>query len=270
MFLTIGITEGQLDYDALAFISAAGITDQTQVLAVHYLVFSLKVQGLWDKMTAIYPIVGGTASAHKFNAKDPRDLNAAYRLSYVGTAWTHDANGMTPVQGFSYANTNLAANVLSSTSNHLSIYSNLNDTSNTGDAPLIAGADQNSYANRIDMGIYFNNAGTLVSFFTSGAGGTQALFTDTSMLGLYTGTRTASNRNDIYKNDTSRANSTGTNSAALPTNNIILGGWNVDTGVRYGYRRIAFASIGSGLSSTDVSNLYTIVQQYQTILSRNV
>ena len=118
--------------------------------------------------------------------------------------------------------------------------------------------------------IYFNNAGTLISFFTSGAGGTQVSFTDTSMLGLYTGTRTSSTRNDIYKNSTSRANSTGTNSAAMPTNNIILGGWNVDSGVRYGYRRIAFASIGSGLSSTDVSNLYTIVQQYQTILSRNV
>ena len=265
-----GIVASQLDYDALKFINAAGLTNSTQILAVHYLVFNLKLQGLWTKCNAIYPVVGGTATTHKFNLKDPRDLDAAYRLTYVGSAWTHDANGMLPLQGFSYANTNLTGSTLSNTSHHLSIYSNFNDTSNTSDAPLIAGADQNSYANRLDMGIYYNNSGTLVSFFTSGASGTQVLFTDASMLGLYTGSRTSSTRNDIYKNSTSRANNTGTNSATLPTNNIILGGWNVDTGVRYGYRRIAFASIGSGLSATDVSNLYTIVQQYQTLLSRNV
>jgi hypothetical protein len=36
--------------------------------------------GIWRKTHAIYPLLGGTASAHKFNLKDPRDLNAAYRL----------------------------------------------------------------------------------------------------------------------------------------------------------------------------------------------
>ena len=31
-------------------------------------------------MKAIYPFVGGTATTHKFNLKDPADINAAFRL----------------------------------------------------------------------------------------------------------------------------------------------------------------------------------------------
>jgi hypothetical protein len=36
------------------------------------------------KFMAIYPLVGGTQSTTKWNLKDPRDLDAAYRLSFYG------------------------------------------------------------------------------------------------------------------------------------------------------------------------------------------
>ena len=48
--------------------------------AVNNLVLDLKKYGLWTKMKAIYPIVGGNAWSHKFNLKDPRDVDSAYRL----------------------------------------------------------------------------------------------------------------------------------------------------------------------------------------------
>jgi hypothetical protein len=53
-------------------------------------------------MKAIYPFVGGTASTHKWNLTDPRDLDAAYRLSFSG-GWTHNANGITGNGVNSYA-----------------------------------------------------------------------------------------------------------------------------------------------------------------------
>ena len=70
------------DTDAQAFITAAGITDTTQQSAINSLVTNLKGYGIWSKMKAIYPMVGGTANAHKFNLKDSRDLDAAFRLGF--------------------------------------------------------------------------------------------------------------------------------------------------------------------------------------------
>jgi hypothetical protein len=93
-----------VDPDAQAFITAAAITDTTQQAAIDNLVIGLKADSLWINMKAIYPFVGGTASAHKYNLKDPRDLDAAYRLSFSG-GWTHNANGITGNGVNTYAQT---------------------------------------------------------------------------------------------------------------------------------------------------------------------
>jgi hypothetical protein len=67
------------DTDAQSFITAASLTDTTQTNAVNDLVLDLKAAGLWTKISTLYPMVGGNATSHKFNLKDPRDLDAAYR-----------------------------------------------------------------------------------------------------------------------------------------------------------------------------------------------
>jgi len=82
-----------IDPDAQAFLTAAAITDPTITSAIDTLVVDLKGYGIWNKMKAIYPFVGGTASSHKFNLKDPRDLDAAFRLVFIG-GWTHSVNGV--------------------------------------------------------------------------------------------------------------------------------------------------------------------------------
>ena len=92
------------DTDAQAFITAAGITDSTQQNAINQLVLDLKSYSLWTKMSAIYPFVGGTSTTHKFNLKDPRDLDVAYRLAFFG-GWTHNANGITGNGTNTYADT---------------------------------------------------------------------------------------------------------------------------------------------------------------------
>jgi len=87
-----GVVAPSVDADAQAFITAANITNTTQQSAIDTLVKSLKTANIWTKMKAIYPFVGGTATAHKFNLKDPRDLNAAFRLQFNGGG-THSSNG---------------------------------------------------------------------------------------------------------------------------------------------------------------------------------
>jgi hypothetical protein len=80
------------DPNAQAFLNAAVITNVTQANAINSLVIGLKADGLWNNMQALYPFVGGTAATHKYNLKDPRDLNAAYRIGFSG-GWTHNLNG---------------------------------------------------------------------------------------------------------------------------------------------------------------------------------
>jgi len=99
-----------IDPDAQAFITAADITNPTQQSAIDNLVIGLKADGLWSQMTAIYPFVGGTAAAHKYNLKDPRDLNAAYRLTFFG-GWTHDSRGITGNGTNTYADTYFSGSV---------------------------------------------------------------------------------------------------------------------------------------------------------------
>ena len=55
------------DTDAQAFITAASISDSTQQTAINTLVTDLKTYNIWSKMKALYPMVGGSASTHKWN-----------------------------------------------------------------------------------------------------------------------------------------------------------------------------------------------------------
>jgi hypothetical protein len=104
MGMGVGMGLPTIDPNAAAFIAAAGITDPTQKDAINTLVVTLKQKSLWSSLVAIYPIVGGTASTHKWNLKDPRDLDAAFRLN-IGGGWTHNASGMTGNGTTNYADT---------------------------------------------------------------------------------------------------------------------------------------------------------------------
>jgi hypothetical protein len=45
---------------------------------------SLKSAGIYTKLDALYPFLGGIAASAKWNAKNPVDTNAAFRLTFGG------------------------------------------------------------------------------------------------------------------------------------------------------------------------------------------
>jgi hypothetical protein len=93
-----------------AFLTATGITDQTIIDALNAMDNSLISAGLLPsgtgagKIKALYPFVGATAGTHKFNFVDPRDLDAAFRLTFNG-GWTHNSNGVLPNGTNAYGDT---------------------------------------------------------------------------------------------------------------------------------------------------------------------
>jgi hypothetical protein len=254
--------KSSFDPDAQAFITAASITDVTQQGAINTLVLALKGYSIWTKFKAIYPIVGGTASQHKFNLKDPRDLDAAFRLTF-STGWTHSANGMTPSNAF--ANTYLSPlTSLSLNSTHISYYSRTN-----------------SNATEVEIGVQSNNGlnYTIIEIRTanltyylvnSTITGIQSV-ADADSRAFYLGNRTAVNVINGWRNSTKLLNGT-TLSTNQPQRNIYLGAMDNSVGVAqfYSTKQCAFASIGDGLTDTEASNLYTAVQAFQTTLGRQV
>jgi hypothetical protein len=90
--------EGGFDPDAQAFITAAGITGVTQQEGLNNYVLALKSSGVWDRLDAIYPMcpIDGsiaTQDSSKYNLKDPRDLDAAFRITW-NNSLTVTVNGV--------------------------------------------------------------------------------------------------------------------------------------------------------------------------------
>jgi hypothetical protein len=255
----VGLTT---DADAQAFITAAAITDATQQSAIDTLVKGLKTDGVWTKMKAIYPFVGGTASTHKWNLKDPRDLDAAFRLVFNG-GWTHSSNGATPNGTNGVANTYFNPSLHNiNNSSHISNYSRtlfVDASAATEIGCLAAGGTQRNLINASFAGTTYclpnNNTETVVNFLSNGVGFYLASRTSaTAIIGQrnstqYTGSATTTRLNQVM----------GIGAAGLS------GSW-----AFYSPRQTAFSSIGDGLTDTEASNLYTRVQTYQTALSRQV
>jgi hypothetical protein len=252
-----------IDPDAQAFLTAAAITDPTISGAINTLVVQIKSAGIWPKMKAIYPLVGGTASTHKWNLKDPRDLNAAYRLQFFGGV-THNSNGITGNQTNAYANTFLIDNTLSNTSKHISIYLRniLNDPSGSP-MGIIESTSVNS--NRFYMN--FSNQD-----YSALGINQQARTILGNQKGFFTMSKTTSGQFDYYRPGTSPLNVTGTNYSNnsypyfILASNDSAGLGNID----YSLANIAFATIGDGLSNTEEANFRTAVIAFQNTLSRQV
>lgn len=246
-----------LDADAEAFLQAAGITDTIIISAINAFVLDLKANNLWSLFVAIHPIVGGTAFSHQFNLKDPRDLNAAYRLTFFG-GLTHDSNGITGNAVNGYANTHLLANALSLNNLSLSVYSRT-DGNNTG-------AEIGTFAATPTLKLllrYTNNATYFdLNNASNATGYTEAL----SKTGLFTACRTANNVLNLYRRGASIKSNTNI-STTQNANDIEYMRIN---GGSYSGRNTCFYSIGQGLTNTQCSQLNSAVQQLQVSLSRNI
>jgi hypothetical protein len=244
---------------AAAFLSAAGITDPTITVAINTLVNDLVGYGIWNKMKAIYPFVGGTAFAHKFNLKDPRDLDAAFRLTFFG-GLTHSSNGVLPNGTNGYAETYLATNQMAQSSIHGSFYSRTNLDANRCD---MASADL-SISGAFGFSLYFRRSGnTQININCT----TRILQPVADSLGLILASRTGISSSFIQKNSTQTIINDTANSHINASIKIFLS--RVGS-TEWGLRQCAFASIGDGLTTSEAANFYTAVQAFQTTLSRNV
>lgn len=239
------------DSDAQAFIDAAGLTDETQKTAINDLVVGLKADSLWSKLHAVYPFIGGTADTHKYNLKDPRDLDAAYRIAWSGSV-THDSNGITGDGSSGYGNT-----FYTDTANNISIGSYVNTNSF---ASALWGAT--TFPRQTQQ--YAPNGFSLQSGVENYAGATSAA-------GLNQISRSGgAGTNIIIRQSGVTASHVATdNGVSAGVNWVLARNW-PPSNQYYTDTNLRFAFFGAGLTPTDQENLETLVDNYQTALGRNV
>jgi hypothetical protein len=254
---------GGVDPDAQAFITAAAITDPTQQAAINTLVVDLKGYNVWSKMKALYPFVGGTAAQHKWNLKDPRDLDAAFRLVFNG-GYTHNSNGITGNGTNAYADTKLIPNAnLTQNSSQVSVYSRTNQANSN---ECLIGSATTAFSNN---GLLILAAGNYPYIMVNNSTLTNGTGFNTT--GLLTASRITSTNQKLYRNTSTLINAT-SNSTGLSNGRILLNAF-IENNIsisRYAPHNFAFASIGDGLTDTEAANLYTTVQTFQTTLGRQV
>jgi hypothetical protein len=235
------------------------------------LVLALKGYSIWNDLLAIYPVVGGTASQHKYNLKDPRDLDVAFRLTFA-TGWTHSSTGMLP-NGATFANSFLTPNVnIPTGGDSLHYYSRTNATSTndymigceTLSPTTILGLVGKRTAN--GRGFYLSSNPSL----TYQNAQQDNLARDTR--GLFSGTGDGANTYFYLKGVQLATNTTLQTLLSRATNILYLGASrnNAGTAINFTSKECAFAAIAKEMTTTKLVDLNTIVQAYQTTLSRQV
>lgn len=253
----------QGDPDAVAFLLATGITDSTITFAISNLVADLKIYGLWTKMKAIYPMVGGTAVTHKYNLKNPVDTDAGFRLLFSG-AWTHSAQGALPNGVNAYADTRINPSLHLLTTPHWSYYSRTIRT-----ITRAASYGVMSGSNSFSHWPYSESLGYISDIFDNSV--SRIIINAGDSSGFIIGTRLSSASHKIYRNGIQIGSNTSATLGAKPNGNYVFSARNVNgVVIQYDILQIAFYSLGDGLSDTDASNYSTAVQAFQTTLGRQV
>jgi hypothetical protein len=258
-----GFRKGKgFDSDAVAFFgrvtAAGGTLSTTEMMATNKLVLDMKSAGIWTSMKAVYLMVGASAAACAQNL-----VSSSFTGTFYG-GWTFSSSGALPNGTNAYMDTFLVPNSsLNVNSTHLSLYLNTNNNVISGD-PIDMGA-YNSATQALFLlqsNIIFNtrNLGSIISY------------TQINRLGFGISSKTSSTLTTLYKNGTSV--STGNSGGTLPFVKVYLGttalGDNSPYDSGYTNNKIAFSSIGLGLTSTQSSDFYTAVQAFNTTLSRQV
>lgn len=246
-------TQTVSDADAQAFVNAANITDQVQANAINNLVIGMKADSLWTKMKAIYPVVGGIASSHAVNLKSPGTFNLTF-----ASGWSHSANGMTPTNAYANTGFNPLTQSLPRNSASLGVYNRTNT--------VHAGGHGQRVSNNFELFDPWND-NRVYGYINNGASGYNVAVTNS--LGLFQVSRTSSTAISISRNNTvsnGSSNTTGDSNGDLWIGASNNGG----TGTFFNNRQIAFFYIAEGFNNTEIQNIYTAVQAYQTTLNRNV
>lgn len=264
--MTSSIGGAGIDADAQAFLTATGISDSTITSAIDTLVKAAKANGWWTLCNAIYPFVGATATTCKYNLKDPRDLDAAFRLVFAG-AGSYTSAGYVLNGSSAYGDTKLVPNTtLSQNSTHFSMFSTAATSNNGGSG--VAGDN----ATKPYMEMYFDGVSPNQRiFYAVNSIADDLLTTGVTHSGHHILTRGGAASVTYYHNGASADTST-VASTTPGSQSMFVGSHNTaatpGTPTQFDNGTYQFFTIGANISSGIATSMYNDIVTLNTALSR--
>jgi len=262
--------------------SIYGITNNAVWLAVDAAFVGLKNADIygptwagWDSskvnLPVFYPMIGGTAATHKFNAANPLDTNAAFRLQFFG-GWTHGSTGGLPsTNGYAdtFFNPALNLSLIQVNNASMGVYVRTNSTTGIMDMSnyrniAAAGGLAIMAKYRTDNDAYYramNTSGDIIVTPMTDARGLSLINTR------------ASNTRRFVKNNVLRNTNTNATQASMLSQTIILAAGTTSgmpSIAYYSNREIATAFIASGLTDAQETAMWNVINNLNTALNRNV
>lgn len=264
------------DPDTTAFMNATGIPDDSTVYytgtpqeitgtgmwdAIDGLITDIKDAGLWSDLQAFYPFIGGTASTHKWNLKDPRDLDAAFRIDWFG-GLTHDRFGITGNALNGYGNTHITPSTDINGSNSFG-FKVINNVSSKAIVGSILNLSAGEY-----LYLYPRLGTSLLGTQNENVNTGSLSVTNNSSNGNYRFT-SASNNHKAYKDNSLLANRT--NAAAFANIPIYIFALNTDNAGAADFsdhNGVCFDFYKKSLTSSEVTDINTAINTFETALNR--
>jgi hypothetical protein len=213
--------------------------------------------GLWDKMRAIWLLNMGTAVDTALNLKYPFANKNSFQLTHVGSP-TYDTDGIQYNTTTNHSYTNLPTNHIGNSSYQMTIYSQTNSL------PTSTGIDIGHAEILVSMYIRDNNtnrSGYQLNSTTNVTG------SNTNSEGCYT-MNLLSGTGSLVKNGSTTIVSGSVSTLDTYGGAVTINGRTSGAGTsafRTG-RKYSLCCIGEGLTSGEITDLYTAIQTYHTTL----
>lgn len=259
---------GGFDPDAQAFITAAGITGETQQVSLNQLVLDLKGLGsttnntdVWSEGVACYPICPiddstATRTAYEFNLINVSNFRITWQNNPTATV-----NGITGNGTNQYGTTGIVTNSeLTQNNTSLTI-----STSNGAAGTVIGLGGRNSAFQALDI-VSTNTGNDITSLMYSNTGRLNAVGVGTQ--GVQTSTRSSTTDHKIYL-DGSQVATQSTSSGTFPTVELfVMAVNNNGAPLLYDTRTFNFFFIGNSLTANQAKDLADAITTYNTALGR--
>ena len=262
------------DSDAAIYLNAILLSGATGITATvsgatNTLFTTLKSCGVYNKLGVMYPFLGGVANSTAINGLNP----ATFFIQWFG-GLTHNMSGVTGNGTNGYGNTTFKHNSLPVNDIHFSLFQNTANTNSRSDETQIGivggGGAQILLESRRPAG-----GGLFNSVFQLGTSSNIAASTGGTTAATYIATRSGTTTTTAFKNDVVFGTNTSTYTNAATAQDVFLLAMNISPftpGVPYGdsfsNNRIAFTTIGSGLTRSEVTCLNNAIVAFNTTLGR--
>jgi len=264
------------DVNASRYLDVLNITDSNTRNSINNFTVNLKENNIWGKMSGIYPFIGDTADANKYNLKDPRNLDSSFRLDFQGAGTIHSSNS-----GVNFAGSNDYANVFFNPSSNLTgypVHLSFLSLTDIGLANIDVGCEDYT-AKRLSVSAEYLSPNDAFFDCYSYTNGRTTVTAPINSKAFYTASRITPSSGFMLLFNSSTVPTNSANNLnnitpdGKPNLNIFLGAVNyagTPTYTNFAPRTFGFFSVGDGLTSGECVNLYSAVKQLQYDLNRNL